>query len=86
MANPIWFKAKRYGYGWYPSTWQGCFILLAWVALLALNAWRLMSVDPQLRTHGLEFGLETVLMAAVLVYICYKTGEPARWRWGNDKK
>jgi hypothetical protein len=84
MKRLIWFKAKTYGYGWYPATWQGWLIILIWIALLSLNAWRLMSIDLPPVENTIEFVVETLAMTAVLVYICYKTGEPLRWRWGND--
>ncbi len=86
MKRPIWFKAKTYGYGWYPATWQGWLIILLWVALLSLNAWRLMSMNPLPVENTIEFVAETLVMTAVLIYISYKTGEPPRWRWGKDDK
>ncbi len=86
MKRPIWFKAKTYGYGWYPATWQGWLMILLWVALLSLNAWRLMSMNPLPVENTIEFVAETLVMIAVLIYISYKTGEPPRWRWGKDDK
>jgi uncharacterized membrane protein YhaH (DUF805 family) len=86
MKRPIWFKAKTYGYGWYPATWQGWLIILLWVVLLGLNAWRLMSTDMPPVENTIEFVAETLAMTAVLIYISYKTGEPPRWRWGKDDK
>jgi hypothetical protein len=26
MTTKLWFKAKNYGWGWYPITWQGWLI------------------------------------------------------------
>lgn len=86
MKRPIWFKAKTYGYGWYPATWQGWLMILLWVVLLGLNAWRLMSTDMPPVENTIEFVAETLAMTAVLIYISYKTGEPPRWRWGKDDK
>ncbi|QQR60313.1 hypothetical protein IPH19_02745 [Candidatus Uhrbacteria bacterium] len=86
MKRPIWFKAKTYGYGWYPATWQGWLMILLWVVLLGLNAWRLMSTDMPPVENTIEFVAETLVMTAVLIYISYKTGEPPRWRWGKDDK
>ena len=86
MKRPIWFKAKTYGYGWYPATWQGWLIILLWAVLLGLNAWRLMSTDMPPVENTIEFVAETLVMTAALIYISYKTGEPPRWRWGKDDK
>ena len=33
----IWFKAKRYGWGWYPSTWQGAVCIFIWVILFVFG-------------------------------------------------
>jgi uncharacterized membrane protein len=83
MPRTIWFKAKPYGYGWYPATWQGWLIIFVWIVLLGLNAWRLMAFDTPPVENTLEFVGETLVMTAVLIYICYKKGEELRWRWGG---
>ena len=32
----LWFKAKKYGYGWYPATWQGWLVILVYLTILGL--------------------------------------------------
>lgn len=83
MSKVIWFKAKPYGYGWYPATWQGWLSNFVWAAILALNAWRLMSAHPVPAQNTIEFVIETLLATAILVFVAYKTGEELRWRWGG---
>jgi hypothetical protein len=34
MEKKLWFKAKRYGWGWTPVTWQGWVAVLVYVAIL----------------------------------------------------
>ena len=29
--SKLWFKAKRYGWGWTPSAWQGWMVLLVYL-------------------------------------------------------
>lgn len=80
MNNPpqYWFAAKRYGWGWgLPLRWQGWAVLILWLAILTGAAGRLMPA------HRLAFLVFVVLMAALLTFICYLTGEPPRWRWGD---
>ncbi len=36
VAGKYWFKAKNYGWGWYPATWQGWLILAGFIYL---NYW-----------------------------------------------
>jgi hypothetical protein len=73
-----WFPAKRYGWGWGPPTkWQGWVVLVVWIAAL-------MAGSVIFRTgHLVGFRGFVVVMALLLVLICYWKGEPPRWRWGN---
>ena len=34
MEKTIWFKAKEYGWGWYPFTWEGWTVTGVYVALI----------------------------------------------------
>lgn len=79
----LWFKAKRYGYGWYPVTWQGWLVLLAYVAFIGLSA-----NICQYGAGGLLLPYLWLVFTAtfLLIYICYRTGEPASWRWGDKGK
>ena len=86
-----WFKAKEYGWGWYPSTWQGWVITLVYAALLALEIGRLSnyviehSVDPfmELLFPILMHALWVAFLIGSLIYICSKTGEEPKWNWGE---
>jgi hypothetical protein len=73
-----WFPAKRYGWGWGPPiAWQGWAILIVWLLALLLG---MRYVVP----HELPLKLAFLLgMSLVLVLICWLTGEPPRWRWGD---
>ncbi|HEX3870182.1 MAG TPA: hypothetical protein VHV77_07100 [Pirellulales bacterium] len=76
--QPVWFPAKRYGWGWgLPVAWQGWIVLILWfvaftpgAAILALHTW-------------VGFGVFVVLMTALLFAVCYAKGERPRWRWGK---
>ncbi len=74
-----WFPAKRYGWGWgLPTTWQGWVVLLMFFALiLACAFFVLPSRGP------LAFVACTAFLAALLIAVCWLTGEPPRWRWGD---
>ena len=71
-----WFPAKRYGWGWgLPATWQGWLVLIAFIALVAAGA---VFLPP--RTMLAAYLLYVAVLCAAL------TGEPPRWRWGDDAR
>jgi len=83
----MWFKAKRYGYGWYPATWEGWVVTLGYCALVLLPSAALSFVGPDhlAGTRFLvAFILYIVLLTAALLWVCVQHGEPARWRWGGE--
>ncbi len=83
MARPQWFKAKRYGYGWYPATWQGWTVMLIYVLLVIGDFRRIDSMSHSNSDTLRPWIIDVVLLGIVLIYICYLTGEKPRWRWGK---
>ena len=82
MAKHYWFPAKRYGWGWGPpSTWQGCAVMAAFMALVMAGAFLL----PPRRSLPLFIGYIACLSVG-LVGVCWWKGEPPRWRWGDDEQ
>jgi len=82
MAVPdrkeYWFPAKRYGWGWGPPiTWQGRIVVAVWAAALVVGAVVLL---PE--RHGAFAGF-ILAMGGLLTLVCYLTGEPPAWRWGD---
>ena len=85
MSGRLWFRAKRYGWGWQPITWQGWLIfaiyalaVLGWVAYLALRdgvtiGWH-FAVGPL---------LPVLLLTIIMIAICWIKGERPHWRWGK---
>ncbi|HNW55932.1 MAG TPA: 8-oxo-dGTP diphosphatase [bacterium] len=78
----FWFKAKRYGCGWYPVTWEG-WLSIAVYALLLIGTG---SFFPEyIERWPLGYFAWVLIITAALIYVSYKTGEKACWRWGEDK-
>lgn len=74
-----WFPAKTFGWGWgLPATWEGWLVLVGYVALHVVAA---VALPPHRRPFG--YGVAVTVMTAVLIAICWWTGEPPRWRWGR---
>lgn len=85
-----WFKAKEYGYGWAPQTFEGWvatiiyFILIAFITIIFV-----MRLNDPLFNQWVSVGIYltlTGIITTILVVIAYKTGEKPSWRWGKKKK
>lgn len=85
--NPkgYWFKAKIFGWGWTPVTWQGWAVTLVYIALILLFA---LTIDESStdREVFFTFVLPVVLLTATFIRIAYKKGEKPGWHWGWPKK
>ncbi len=79
----VWFRAKRYGYGWYPVTWQGWLILVVFVILTARNIAQIGAGDETDGAIGALIVVQEFILVAVLIFVCWLTGEKPGWRWGN---
>lgn len=84
LRDRLWFKAKRFGWGWTPSTPEGWLVVGLFLAALlgssiALVRFRPMPPTPAVVAEhvGLAF-----FMVVPLIGICAKTGEKPGWRWG----
>ena len=83
MVKKLWFRAKIYGYGWYPCAWQG-WIIVATYVLLVLYLFRTVDVDSHSVSDTLiGVFVPFITLSLLLIAICYKTGEKPRWRWGK---
>ena len=83
LVRPLWFKAKRYGYGWYPATWQGWPVTLAAVAIIVVNAVFVDRHSHSVSDTLIGSAVPTIVVVALLILTCILTGEKPRWRWGG---
>ncbi|NCS97320.1 MAG: hypothetical protein GW762_01895 [Candidatus Pacebacteria bacterium] len=79
-----WFKRRRYGYGWMPSSWQGHVTVIVcmlpiFYGLIFLKDVENNTLTPEVR----NFILLTIISVSVLVGTSYKMGPPPKWRWGS---
>ena len=82
-VKKFWFKAKNYGWGWMPSSWQGWLVL---VMYFIFNIRVFRSIDSLSHSNSdtlMNFSLPFFLSTVILVIICYVTGEKPEWRWGK---
>ena len=82
----LWFAAKRYGYGWYPSSIEGWLVILIFLLAIVLPIPMSefsggKSPDDTFAYYYLPYAF---VLVVILLWICVKKGEKARWRWGKD--
>lgn len=84
FKQKFWFKRKLYGYGWYPSSWQGWLSVLFYIFVVLILS---MQAESFYSTEELMMGfiIPLILSTVILIFISYKKGEKPRWQWGKDK-
>ena len=78
-----WFKNKRYGYGWFPCSWEGWLMLAVYLVALA---WIFRDVDSASHSASdtlIGMVVPFALLTAILLGICVMTGEKPEWRWAG---
>ena len=86
MEKKRWFKAKYFGWGWYPCSWQGWVIVLMYVFALISNV---IFINNHVNSNSdflIQFVPQTYIMTVFLIIICYTTGEKPGWHWSFKKK
>jgi hypothetical protein len=79
----IWFRKKRYGWGWTPASWEGWLILFVYVFLLV---WSFRSIDAVQHSGSdtlINFVPRFIIFSLILIFICYKKGDKPKWTWGE---
>ena len=88
-SQNYWFRAKKYGWGWVPTKWQGWFVIFVYAILISvLIIMREPSIpgNPDSGSNFLTFALPIVLLTSLLIFICYKKGEKPRLQWGSSRE
>ena len=79
-TKKLWFKAKSFGWGWYPASVEGWVIILAFVGYILFVA---TQYSPTGSIRDVWFVAQLAIAIAVLIIICYQTGEKPDWRWNG---
>jgi hypothetical protein len=81
--NKIWFKRKRYGWGWYPVSWQGWVVVLVYAGILSKFFIFYNIKDHSVSDFLINMSVPFIILSSILIIICYKKGETPKWQWGN---
>lgn len=84
MKSNLWFKRRRFGYGWTPSTWEGWAVLGVYLLIVLIPAFILKDAHSNSANKEAFFYLGYVLIATgCLLLITYKKGPKPKWRLGK---
>ncbi|WP_413942928.1 hypothetical protein [Bdellovibrio sp. HCB-162] len=81
-SKTLWFKRKRYGWGWTPNTIQGWVTILVYTILVALYP-LLTEADGSFSAP--VFLAITIPLTIGLIILCYLKGEKPKWSWGKEE-
>jgi hypothetical protein len=79
----IWFKAKLYGWGWNPITWQGWVVTLMYCVGIVTFFTYVDAVSHSVSDTLIRFALPFIVFTSLFLSVCYMKGEKPRWRWGK---
>jgi hydrogenase/urease accessory protein HupE len=80
----LWFKRKRYGWGWYPVSWQGWLVTALYAGIIIALGFTVDEASP-VREQIFTFFLPFAVVTVALIRVCYAKGEKPRWQWGDKK-
>jgi hypothetical protein len=83
MDKKFWFKNKRYGWGWTPTSVEGW--LITTVYFLVAMSYPFLAKLGVVDFSFWIFFLVMIVSTTAFIFICYKKGEKPKWRWGADK-
>lgn len=78
-----WFKRKYFGWGWYPSTWEGWVVITVWTFAVVKI---FLKIDQNSHSESdtlRPFLLWLFVFMFILIGICYWKGEKPRWQWNG---
>lgn len=81
--NKLWFKAKMYGYGWTPASWEGWGVLALYIVSLIIHIRNIDMYASSASDVLISFLIPFIINTIFLLIICYVKGEEPRWRWGD---
>ena len=81
-----WFKRRRYGYGWIPTTWQGWLTIVVFIVTVIGSGLALgITSDNDPDSPKVATYLAIVFISIViLALISNIKGPKPKWRWGKQ--
>jgi|GEM_PF-323072 len=87
LARPqrkLWFRAKTYGWGWIPVTWQGWLVMAIYLFCVAYYAKDVGNDGLATMEKFAQFFVGLGGLSVLLLWVCNKKGERPHWSWGKS--
>lgn len=81
IGRKIWFKSKRYGWGFAPATWQGWLVLAVWLTIVVAFVVNIDSHSGSISDTLYGIVPFVLVMTLILVMISYSRGERPKLQW-----
>jgi hypothetical protein len=82
----LWFKAKKYGWGWTPCSWQGWTALGVYIIAILYEFFAIDMNSHSVSDTLINFIPTVIIFTIILIAICYIKGDKPEWHWGDTKK
>jgi len=80
MTKKIWFRRKRYGWGWVPASWEGwTSITIIIIAVLFVGRY----LEDNASGEILAYLAMLAFFIVIIVGLGYMKGERPKWQWGK---
>ena len=76
-----WYKRRRYGYGFTPTSWQGWLMLGLMVLMLVIPAFFLGKSNTEIVIGYLIY---VVVVLGGSLYVIFSKSPTPKWRWGKS--
>lgn len=83
-SEKLWFKRRRYGWGWTPVTWQGWLCVVIFLAVIVSSVYTI-PMKPNEPTTGqiLLFSMYVGSAILILLGVSFMKGPSPKFRWGK---
>lgn len=82
--HELWFKRRRYGWGWTPTTWQGWLVVTTALLIMIADVVFATSIGERPTAWQVTLFLAILAIAVVgLVAVGYRRGPKPKWRSGS---
>ncbi len=82
----LWFKNKRWGYGWSPNTKKGWAVTAVYlIVIYGLAELFAFQGDELNIVFSLLIGFVVVVVTLILFFVSLRHAPKPKWQWGEEK-